>query len=72
MALNAWLGAALLVMGPHNAPLAAPAILNIAYRAQSRRWIGGAILVVLAVIYAALLVGSLVFFATGQSFEQFQ
>jgi len=72
VALNAWVGGALLVLGVHNAPLAAPALLNIAYRYHSRRVVGWLILAATVAIYLALLIGSLVFLASGQSFEQFQ
>lgn len=70
--LNVWLGATLLVLGLHNAPLAAPAALDLAYLHHSRRLVGWLILATAVALYLALLVGSLVFLASGQSFEQFQ
>lgn len=70
--LNVWTGATLLVLGLHNAPLAAPAALNVAYLHHSRRPVGWLILAVAIALYLALLVGSLVFLASGQSFEQFE
>jgi tetrahydromethanopterin S-methyltransferase subunit G len=70
-ALNAWLGIALLALGPHNWPLALPAALNLAYSFRRRRIIGWAIVTVAVASYAFLLVGSLIFAASGQSFEQF-
>ncbi len=70
--LNVWLGATLLVLGLHNAPLAAPAALDLAYLYHSRRLAGWLILATTVALYLALLVGSLVFLASGQSFEQFQ
>lgn len=71
LVLNLWLGISLLGLGLHNAPLAAPAALNIAYQAHSRRAVGWLIVAVTAVAYLGLFIGSLVFFASGQSFEQF-
>jgi uncharacterized membrane protein len=70
--LNGWLAIALLAMGLHNAPLAAPGVLNLAYQLHSRRAVGWAIVTIALAANAALLVGSLVFLASGRSFEQFQ
>ena len=70
--LNVWTGATLLVLGLHNAPLAAPAALDVAYLHHSRRPVGWIIVAVAVALYLALLAGSLVFLASGQSFEQFQ
>jgi hypothetical protein len=72
VALNAWLGICLLALGFHNLPLAAPAALNIAYQFHSRRAVGWAIVTVAIVATLALFIGSLVFLASGQSFEQFK
>jgi hypothetical protein len=69
--LNAWLGICLLALGFHNWPLAGPAALNIAYQFHSRQAVGWAIVTVAVVTALALFVGSLVFFVSGQSFEQF-
>lgn len=71
IALNAWLGVSLLAFGPHNWPLALLAALNLAYRWQSRPLLGRAIVTLAVAAYLALFVGSLVFLASGQSFEQF-
>lgn len=71
-ALNAWLGISLLAFGLHNAPLAAPAVLNVAYLFHSRQIAGWAIVSVTIVAMLALFVASLVFLASGQSFEQFR
>lgn len=71
-ALDVGLGLALLALGPHNAPLAAPAALNLAYLFHSRRAVGWTIVSVTVAADAALFVGSLVFLASGQSFEQFK
>ena len=70
--INTWLGLALMVFGPHNWPIAAPAALNIAYRFQSHRAIGMAIVIVVGVGYAALFAGAVMFMASGQTFEELQ
>jgi hypothetical protein len=70
-ALNAWLGTALLAFGLHNLPLAAPAALNLAYQFHRRRAVGVTILAVALLANLALFVGSLVFLASGRSFEEF-
>jgi len=72
VALNGWLGVCLLGLGLHNLPLAAPAVLNIAYQFHTRRAVGWTIVTVAIAANLALFVGSLVFLASGQSFEQFQ
>lgn len=69
--LNAWLAIALLALGLHNWPLAAPAVLNIAFHFHSRRSVGRALMIVTTAAYLALFIGALVFLASGQSFEQF-
>ncbi len=71
-ALNAWLGISLLALGFHNLPLAGPAALNIAYLFHSRQIVGWAIISVAAAAMLALFIASLVFLASGQSFEQFR
>lgn len=71
LALNVWLAITLLVLGIHNLPLAAPAFLNIAYHLHTRRTVGLAILGVALVLNVGLFIGSLIFLASGQSFEQF-
>ena len=70
--LNGWLGLALMVIGPHNWPIAAPAALNIAYRFQTQRAVGMAIVIVAGVGYAALFAGALMFMSSGQTFEELQ
>jgi hypothetical protein len=73
LALNVWLAIALLVLGLPNLPLAVPALLNIAYQHyRQRRVVGWTIAGVAAVANLALFVGSLVFWASGQTFEQFR
>ncbi len=71
LALNAWLAVTLLVFGAHNLPLAAPALLNIGYQLHSRRVVGWAMVSLALVVNVGLFVASLVFLASGQSFEQF-
>ena len=71
VALNAWLAITLLVLGIHNLPLAGPAFFNIAYHLHTRRTVGLAILTVALVVHLGLFIGSLIFLASGQSFEQF-
>ncbi len=73
VALNSWLGVALVVFGLHNLPLAVPAALNIAYQFHRQRAVGWTIVTIAIVGNVALFIGSLVFFMSGQSsFEQFQ
>ncbi|MEK7727490.1 MAG: hypothetical protein AAB354_03705 [candidate division KSB1 bacterium] len=72
VALNAGLGISLLALGFHNWPLAAPAAWNIAYQFHSKRTVGWAIVSVALIATLALFTGSLVFFLSGQSFEQFK
>ncbi|HKQ91655.1 MAG TPA: hypothetical protein VJZ77_13275 [Blastocatellia bacterium] len=69
--LNAWLGITLLALGVPNLPLAAPALLNIGYHLHSRRVVGWVIVGIAAVVNVGLFIGSLIFMASGQSFEQF-
>lgn len=71
VAINLWLGATLIALGVHNAPLAVPAALNVAYRLHSRPVVGRALVTAIVAANLLLFVGSLVFFASGQSFEQF-
>ncbi|MCI0451254.1 MAG: hypothetical protein L0Z51_02550 [Candidatus Latescibacteria bacterium] len=72
LVLNAWLAIALIALGLHNLPMAAPALLSIGYQLHSRRLVRWAIVVVAVVVNVGLFVGSLVFMASGQSFEQFR
>lgn len=71
LGLNGWLTMTLLALGIHNLPLAAPGILNMAYYLNSRRFVGWGIVAIAVLLNAGLFVGSLVFLASGQSFEQF-
>ena len=69
--LNAWLAVTLLALGLHNLPLAAPALFTIAYRLHSGRLVGWAIVSLAVVFNLGLFGASLVFLASGQTFEQF-
>jgi hypothetical protein len=71
VALNGWLALTLVALGLHNLPLAAPAFLNVAYHVHSRKVLGWAIVSMAVVVHAGLFVGSLLFFFSGQNFEQF-
>lgn len=70
--LQAWLATTLLVLGPHNWPLAAMSVFTIAYRLHQGRLWGWAIVTVAVAFSVALYAASLVFLASGQSFEQFR
>jgi hypothetical protein len=72
LVLNGWLTLTLVALGVHNLPLAMPGLLNIAYQLHSRRAVGWVVASVAAVLNAGLFVGSLIFLASGQSFEQFK
>lgn len=69
--LNSWLAITLLVLGVHNAPLAAPALINIGYHLHSRRSVGWAIVSLAVLFNVVLFIGSVIFLLSGQSFEQF-
>lgn len=60
-----------MALGLHNLPLAAPALFNLGYCLHSRRPVGWAIAGLAVAVNLGLFVGSLVFLASGQSFEQF-
>ena len=70
--LNAWVVGTLLLMGLHNLPLAAPGLINIAYLVPSRRAVAWVLVGLFVAINLALFAGSLVFLASGQTFEQFR
>lgn len=72
LALNAWLAITLMALGIHNLPLAAPALFNIGYHLNTRRAVGWAIVSLAVIINVGLFIGSLIFLASGQSFEQFR
>jgi hypothetical protein len=72
LGLNAWLAITLLGLGIHNLPLAAPGFLNIWYQLHSGRVVGWAIVAMAVVVNMGLFIGSLIFMASGQSFEQFR
>jgi len=70
--LHVWVVATLLVMGLHNLPLAAPGLVTIAYAMQSRRVVSWVLAGLFVAINLVLFIGSLVFLASGQTFEQFR
>ncbi len=72
LGLNAWLVVTLLALGVHNLPLAAPGLANIGYGLHSRRLVGWAIVGIAIVLNVGLFIGSVIFLASGQSFEQFR
>jgi hypothetical protein len=72
LGLNGWLVATLVVLGIPNLPLAVPGLLNVGYQLQSHRLLGWTIVGLAVLANGALFVGSLIFWASGQSFEQFQ
>ena len=69
--LNAGVAASLLLLGPHNLPLAVPAMLNVAYVLHTGRVVGWLLVGSTVVVNAGLLAGAVVFWMSGQSFEQF-
>jgi hypothetical protein len=71
LVLNAWLAATLLALGLHNLPLALPAAFNAGYELHSRRMVGWGIVGAALAVTGTLFAASLVFMASGQSFEQF-
>jgi len=70
--LTVWTIVALLALGLHNLPLAVPGLLALAYRGHARPVTGRILLGAALVAIAGLLIGSLVFMASGQTFEQFR
>ena len=72
LALNGALAVALLALGPANLPLAVPGLLNVLYQLNTRRRVGWAIAGATVTLTGALFVASLIFWASGQSFEQFR
>lgn len=70
--LNSWIAITLMALGVHNLPLAMPAVFNICYHLHTRRALGWAIVGFAAIINIGLYIGSLIFLASGQSFEQFR
>ena len=72
LGFNVWLAITLLVLGIHNLPLAAPGFLNIGYHLHSGRVVGWAIVGLAVVGNVGLFIASVIFLASGQSFEQFR
>jgi len=71
LALQLWLVATLLALGLHNLPLALPGLLNGGYQLHSRRITGLLLVATSLLVNLGLFVGSLVFLASGKSFEEF-
>ena len=69
--LNALLVGALLVTGPRNLPLAVPSILATLHAVHRRRVVGRILLTLLALFTLLLFAGSVRFFLSGGSFEEF-
>lgn len=69
--LNGWLAATLVVLGIHNLPLAAGAIINIGYHLHSRRLVGWVMLSIAVLLNVSLFIGAIIFMLNGGSFEQF-
>lgn len=69
--LNGWLAATLVVLGIHNLPLAAGAVINIAYHLHSRRLVGWVIVSLALLVNLGLFVGGTIFLLSGESFEEF-
>ena len=72
LGLNGWVAITLLALGLHNLPLALPGVLNIGYHLHSGRIVGWAIVGAAIVVHVGLFIGSVIFLASGQSFEQFR
>jgi len=70
LVLNAALGLVLIALGPANAPLALPALLNVAYQLHERRAVGWTIVSLSALAALGLLAGSFAFLWSGESFEE--
>jgi hypothetical protein len=71
-ALNIALGLILIGLGLPNVPLALPSVLNLTYQFHRRRFVGWGALTLAIVLNAGLVIGGIVFMASGQTFEQFQ
>ena len=69
--LNAWIAVTLGVLGLVNLPLAVPAICTMGYSVHRRRWAGLTLAGLFLAATAFLLVGGLIFMASGQTFEEF-
>lgn len=72
LGLNAWVSLTLLALGLHNLPLAVPGALNVGYHLHARRAVGWAIVGIAVAVHVGLFIGSVIFLASGQSFEQFR
>ena len=72
LGLNCWVVITLLALGVHNLPLAVPGFLNVGYQLNSKRAVGWAIVCLAIVANVGLFIGSVIFLASGQSFEDFR
>ena len=72
LGLNAWLAITLLALGIHNLPLATPGLLNVGYQLCAHRALSWVVAILAVMTYVGLFSASLVFLASGQSFEQFR
>lgn len=72
LVLNGWLAITLLALGLHNLPLAAPGLFTMGYHLNSQRKLDWLIIGLALIVYVGLFIGSLIFLASGQSFEQFR
>jgi hypothetical protein len=70
--LNGWLVVTLVVLGLPNIPLAAPGVLTMAYQVHTRPAVGWALAGMVIVLTGGLFIGSLIFLASGLTFEQFR
>lgn len=70
--LNGWVAVTLLGMGVHNVPLAAQAFFNVWYQFNTRKTVGWVVVVLAVLANVGLFIGSLIFLASGQTFEQFR
>ena len=72
LGLTGWLTITLLALGIHNLPLAVPGVLNIGYQMHTSRIVGWTIVGLAVAVNVGLFIGSVIFLASGQSFEQFR
>ncbi|MEX2116926.1 MAG: hypothetical protein WEB37_08560 [Bacteroidota bacterium] len=59
-------------MGVHSFPLAAQAFFNVGYQLHTKGLIGWVVVGLAVLANVGLFIGSLIFLASGQTFEQFR